>query len=391
MPGSVESIEMIRRLVAMDTTSRNSNLELIDFIADHLARLGVHGRLVHDESGRKANLYATLGPSDKPGIALSGHTDVVPIDGQKWNSDPWLLTEHDGRLFGRGTADMKAFLGILLVKAPEMLRREPTTPIHLVFTYDEEVGCLGVRSLLKVLRDLPVRPFACIIGEPTDMKVMVGHKGKMSLRCHVHGRECHSSLAPEGVNAIEYAAAVIGRLRAMAERMAREGPFDADFDVAHSTIHTGVVRGGTALNIVPKDCSFDFEFRYVPGVDPEALLAEVKSFAETELAPGMKAVAPEAGFTWEPISAFPGLDVPVESEIVAFVKSLTGANSVGKVAFGTEGGLFHEAGIPTVICGPGSITQAHKPDEFIEIDQIAQCEAFMDRLMDRLCRLPASA
>ena len=293
MPRSVESLEMIRRLVAMDTTSRNSNLELIDFIADHLARLGVHGRLVHDESGRKANLYATLGPSDKPGIALSGHTDVVPVDGQNWNSDPWLLTEHDGRLFGRGAADMKAFLGILLTKAPEMLRREPTTPIHLVFTYDEEVGCLGVRSLLKVLRDLPVRPFACIIGEPTDMKVMVGHKGKMSLRCHVHGRECHSSLAPEGVNAIEYAAAVIGRLRAMADRMAREGPFDRDFDVAHSTIHTGVVHGGTALNIVPKHCAFDFEFRYVPGVDPEALLAEVKGFAETELAPQMKAVAPE--------------------------------------------------------------------------------------------------
>ena len=389
MPRSVESIEMIRRLVAMDTTSRNSNLELIDFIAGHLARLGVHGRLVHDESGRKANLYATLGPSDKPGIALSGHTDVVPVDGQNWNSDPWLLTEHDGRLFGRGTADMKAFLGILLTKAPEMLRREPTTPIHLVFTYDEEVGCLGVRSLLKVLRDLPVRPFACIIGEPTDMKVMVGHKGKMSLRCHVHGRECHSSLAPEGVNAIEYAAAVIGRLRAMADRMAREGPFDRDFDVAHSTIHTGVVRGGTALNIVPKHCAFDFEFRYVPGVDPEALLAEVKGFAETELAPKMKAVAPEAGFTWEPISAFPGLNTPVDSEIVAFVKSLTGGNSVGKVAFGTEGGLYQQAGIPTVICGPGSIAQAHKPDEFIEIDQIAQCEAFLGRLMDRVCRLPA--
>ena len=391
MPRSVESLEMIRRLVAMDTTSRNSNLELIDFIADHLARLGVKGRLVHDESGRKANLYATLGPSDKPGIALSGHTDVVPIDGQKWNSDPWLLTEHDGRLFGRGTADMKAFLGILLAKAPEMLRREPTTPIHLVFTYDEEVGCLGVRSLLKVLRDLPVRPFACIIGEPTDMKVMVGHKGKMSLRCHVHGRECHSSLAPEGVNAIEYAAAVIGRLRAMADRMAREGPFDRDFDVAHSTIHTGVVHGGTALNIVPKDCSFDFEFRYVPGVDPEALLAEVKGFTEENLVPEMKKVDREAGFTWEPISAFPGLNTPVDSEIVAFVKSLTGGNSVGKVAFGTEGGLYQQAGIPTVICGPGSIAQAHKPDEFIELGQIAQCEAFMGRLMDRVCRLPAEA
>jgi acetylornithine deacetylase len=391
VPRSLESIEMIRRLVAMDTTSRNSNLEIIDFIADHLERLGVKGRLVHDESGRKANLYATLGPADKPGIALSGHTDVVPIDGQSWSSDPWTMAERDGRLFGRGTADMKAFLAILLAKAPEMLRREPTTPIHLVFTYDEEVGCMGVRSLLKVLRDLPVRPYACIIGEPTDMKVMVGHKGKMSLRCHVHGRECHSSLAPEGVNAIEYAALVIGRLRAMGRRMAAEGPFDPDFDVAHSTVHTGVVRGGTALNIVPKHCAFDFEFRYLPGTDPEALLAEVKGFAETELLPQMKAVAPEAGFTWEPISAFPGLDMPADSEIVAFVKSLTGGNSVGKVAFGTEGGLYQEAGIPTVICGPGSISQAHKPDEFIEIDQVAQCEAFIDRLMDRLCRLPARA
>jgi acetylornithine deacetylase len=391
VPRSLESIEMIRRLVAMDTTSRNSNLEIIDFIADHLERLGVKGRLVHDESGRKANLYATLGPADKPGIALSGHTDVVPIDGQSWSSDPWTMAERDGRLFGRGTADMKAFLAILLAKAPEMLRREPTTPIHLVFTYDEEVGCMGVRSLLKVLRDLPVRPYACIIGEPTDMKVMVGHKGKMSLRCHVHGRECHSSLAPEGVNAIEYAALVIGRLRAMGRRMAAEGPFDPDFDVAHSTVHTGVVRGGTALNIVPKHCAFDFEFRYLPGTDPEALLAEVKGFAETELLPQMKAVAPEAGFTWEPISAFPGLDMPADSEIVAFVKSLTGGNSVGKVAFGTEGGLYQEAGIPTVICGPGSISQAHKPDEFIEIDQVAQCEAFIDRLMDSLCRLPARA
>ena len=391
MPRPLASIEMIRRLIAMDTTSRNSNLELIAFIADYLAGLGIESRQVRDEAGRKANLYATLGPTDKPGLALSGHTDVVPIDGQSWSSDPWSLSERDGCLFGRGTADMKGFLGVLLTAVPEMLRRQPATPVHLVFTYDEEVGCLGVRRLLSVLHDLPVRPFACIIGEPTEMKVMVGHKGKMSIRAHVHGRECHSSLAPQGVNAVEYAAETIAYLRGMARRIAAHGPFDADFDVAHSTVHTGIVRGGTALNIVPKHCSFDFEFRYVPGVDPEALLAEVRGFAETELAPGMKAVAPEAGFTWEPISAFPGLDIPVESEIVAFVKSLTGANSVGKVAFGTEGGLFQEAGIPTVVCGPGSIAQAHKPDEFIEIDQIAQCEAFMGRLMDRVCRLPAEA
>jgi acetylornithine deacetylase len=381
----IASLEMISRLVAMDTTSRNSNLELIGFIGDYLRKLGVESRLVHDESGRKANLYATLGPDDKPGIALSGHTDVVPIDGQDWNSDPWAVVERGGRLHGRGTADMKSFIAVVLTMAPEILRRQPKTPVHLIFSYDEEVGCVGVRRLLDLLRDQPVRPFACIIGEPTEMRVMVGHKGKMSLRCRVHGRECHSSLAPQGVNAVEYGALLIGHLRGMADRLAKEGPFDENFDVAHTTVHTGVVHGGTALNIVPKDCAFDFEFRYLPGVDPDALLGELRDFAENKLLPRMRAVAPEAGFDWEPISAFPGLDTPVDSAVVALVKSLTGANSVGKVAFGTEGGLIHEAGIPTVICGPGSIAQAHKPDEFIELDQVAQCEAFMQRLIDRVC------
>jgi acetylornithine deacetylase len=381
----IASLEMISRLVAMNTTSRNSNLELIGFIGDYLRKLGVESRLVHDESGRKANLYATLGPDDKPGIALSGHTDVVPIDGQDWTSDPWLVTERNGRLHGRGTADMKSYIAVVLTMTPEILRRKLQTPVHLIFSYDEEVGCVGVRRLLDLLRDQPVRPFACIIGEPTEMKVMVGHKGKMSLRCRVHGRECHSSLAPQGVNAVEYAALMIGYLRDMAERLAKDGPFDDNFDVAHTTVHTGVVHGGTAINIVPKDCAFDFEFRYLPGVDPDTLLAELREFAEKKLLPRMRAVAPETGFDWEQISAFPGLDTPVDSAIVALVKSLTGANSVGKVAFGTEGGLIHEAGIPTVICGPGSIAQAHKPDEFIELDQVAQCEAFIQRLIDRVC------
>jgi acetylornithine deacetylase len=246
-----------------------------------------------------------------------------------------------------------------------------------------------VRRLLDMFRHMPIRPRACIIGEPTEMKVIVGHKGKMSLRCHVRGKECHSSLAPQGVNAVEYAAELITHLRGMARRVAKDGPFDDNFDVAHSTIHTGTVHGGTALNIVPKDCHFDFEFRYVPGVDPEALLAEIQTYAKDKLLPGMQTVDPESGFSWEPLSSFPGLDTPVDSEIVAFVKSLTGANSVSKVAFGTEAGLFQETGIPTVICGPGNIAQAHKPDEYIELEQIALCEAFMGRLMDKLCTQPA--
>jgi acetylornithine deacetylase len=381
---------MIRRLVSMDTTSRNSNLELIGFIGEHLAGLGIESRLVHDETGRKANLYATLGPGDKPGIALSGHTDVVPVDGQDWSSSPWTVAERDGRLFGRGTADMKSFIAVVLTALPEIIRRKPKSPIHLIFSYDEEVGCLGVRRLLEVLAKAPVRPLACIIGEPTSMKVMVGHKGKKSVRCRVHGRECHSSLAPQGVNAIDYAAELVGRLRSMARRMAEKGPFDANFDVPFTTVHTGVMQGGTALNIVPKDCQFDFEFRYVPGVDPEALYSEIRGFAEKELLPQMRAVASEAGFDWEQISAFPGLDTPVDSEIVEFVKSLTGANSTGKVAFGTEGGLFQEAGIPTVICGPGDIAQAHKPDEYVDVEQVALCEDFMGRLTDKLCSLPAA-
>ena len=389
MPQAIASLEMIHRLVAMDTTSPNSNLGIIEFIGDYLAKLGVESRLVHDASGHKANLYATLGPADKPGIALSGHTDVVPVDGQDWSSDPWTIAERDRRLFGRGTADMKSFLAVVLTCVPEILRRKPAMPIHLIFSYDEEVGCVGVRRLLEMLANAPIRPRACIIGEPTEMKVIVGHKGKMSLRCHVRGRECHSSLAPQGVNAIEYAAEVIAHLRGMARRMAADGPFDEDFDVAHSTIHTGTVRGGTALNIVPKDCSFDFEFRSIPGVDPGKLLAEVQGFADKELLPQMQAVDPSAGFSWEPLSSFPGLDTPVDSEVVAFVKSLTGANSVSKVAFGTEAGLFQQTGIPTVICGPGNIAQAHKPDEYIEIEQIALCEAFMGRLMDRVCSRPA--
>ena len=385
MPQSITSLDMIRRLVAFDTTSRNSNLELIHWIRDYLAGLGIESRLVYDEGGGKANLYATLGPDDRPGIALSGHTDVVPVDGQDWQTDPWRVAERDGRLYGRGTADMKSFLAVALAMAPEFLERGLKTPIHLVFSYDEEVGCVGVRRLLEVLRDMPIRPAACIVGEPTEMKVVVAHKGKKSVRCRVRGFECHSSLAPRGVNAIEYAAEVIAYLRRMAQRIAAEGASDPDYDIPHTTVHTGVVQGGTALNIVPKDCSFDFEFRYLPGDDPEALFDEVRRFAERELEPAMRAVAPETGFSWEEISAFPGLDTPTDAEIVGLAKALSGSNATGKVAFGTEAGLFQSIGIPAIICGPGSIDQAHKPDEFVSLEQVALCERFLRRLMDRVC------
>jgi acetylornithine deacetylase len=385
VPQPVTSLDMIRRLVSFDTTSRNSNLELIEFVRGYLGELGIDCRLVFDEGGGKANLYATLGPTDRPGIALSGHTDVVPVDGQEWHTDPWEISEKDGRLYGRGTSDMKSFLAVALAMAPDFLKRDLKTPLHLVMSYDEEVGCVGVRRLLEVLRDMPIRPAACIVGEPTEMKVIVAHKGKKSVRCRVRGFECHSSLAPRGVNAVEFAAEVIAYLRRMGHRIATEGARDKEFDIPHTTVHTGLVHGGTALNIVPKDCSFDFEFRYLPGDDPEAMLAEVQRFAEQELLPAMHAVAADTGFSWEEISAFPGLDTSEEAEVVALAKALSGGNDVGKVAFGTEGGLFQNIGIPTIICGPGSIDQAHKPDEFISLEQIALCERFMHRLMDRVC------
>ncbi len=382
---STASLDMIARLIAFDTTSRNSNLELIGFVQDHLKALGVESRLVHDADGRKANLYATLGPQDRPGIALSGHTDVVPIDGQEWSSDPWKVVRKDGRLFGRGACDMKGFLGIVLAFVPELLKRGLQTPIHLAFSYDEEIGCVGVRRLIDILKEMPIKPRACIIGEPTSMKVTVGHKGKKSTRCHVRGFEAHSSLAPKAVNAVEMAAEVIVYLRGMAKRFAAEGPFDDGYDVPHTTAHTGVIHGGTALNIVPKDCHFDFEFRYLPGQDVEAMYQEVKRYAEETLQPAMRKIAGDTGFSWEELSWFPGLATPVDSEIVELAKALSGGNSTIKVAFGTEAGLFHEAGIPTIICGPGSIEQAHKPDEWVSLEQLAQCETFMHRLMERVC------
>ena len=381
-----QSIELIKKLVAFDTTSRNSNLALIDFVRDHLESSGIETILIPDETGKKANLYGTIGPDDKPGIALSGHTDVVPIDGQDWSSDPWDLIERDGRIYGRGACDMKGFLGCVLAAVPQFRRTRLKTPIHLLFSFDEEVGCLGVRRALKVLQDLPVRPKGCIIGEPTMMQVAIAHKGKKSMRAHVHGKECHSSLAPKGVNAVEYAAEAVAYLRRMGRRFAAEGPFDPDYDVPHTTVHTGVIHGGTALNIVPKDCQFVFEFRHLPVQDPEALYAEFKRFVETELQPEMKKIAPETGFGFEQISAFPGLDTAEDAEITTLAKGLALANGTTKIAFGTEGGLIQEAAIPTVVCGPGSIEQAHKPDEYCDLGQIAQCDAFLERLRGQLAQ-----
>ncbi len=381
---SAGALEMIRQLIAFDTTSRNSNLELIHFVRDYLAGLGVESELIQGDDKEKANLFATLGPTDRPGIALSGHTDVVPIDGQEWDTDPWTVTEKGGKLYGRGTCDMKSFVAVALAHAPRFLEADLKTPLHYCFSYDEEVGCLGVRPMLKRLSEREIRPVMAIVGEPTDMKVINAHKGKLSYRCHVRGLECHSSLAPTGVNAIEYAARLIGKLMEMAERKAKEGPFDQEYDIPHTTVHTGIISGGTALNIVPKDCYFDFEFRNLPEESEAALLEEVQDYATSVLQPAMQRIDPDSGFRFEFLSSFPGLDTPGDHEVVQLAKALTGANATSKVAFGTEAGLFSQHDMPAVICGPGSIEQAHKPNEFVALEQVALCEAFMERLTERV-------
>jgi acetylornithine deacetylase len=379
------SLDMIESLIGFDTTSRESNLELIAFVQNYLSDHGVESELIYNDDKQKANLYATIGPKDQSGVMLSGHTDVVPVDGQDWTNDPFTLKHGEDRLFGRGTCDMKSFIAIALAYLPEMQKRKLKTPIHLALSYDEEIGCIGARGLVDMLKGAPIKPAMCIVGEPTDMKVMIAHKGKLSYRATVRGFECHSSLAPTGVNAVEYAAEAIAYLKNMARRIAKEGPFDDDFDVRHTTVHTGVVHGGTALNIVPKNCHFDFEFRHLPADDGEALYNEIRAYVTETLEPEMQALIADTGFDFEPLSAIPSLDARAEDDVVTFVKSIAGQNDHGKVAFGTEAGLFQKhAGIPTVICGPGSIEQAHKPDEFVTHDQLNQCETFMKRLIDRL-------
>lgn len=381
----LRSRPLIKKLVGFDTTSHYSNLELMAFVQDYLKSHGVASQLVPDATGTKANLYATLGPTDRGGIMLSGHTDVVPVDGQDWATDPFTVTEKDGKLYGRGTSDMKSFIAIALAYVPEFLNRGLATPIHLAFSHDEEVGCIGVRSLIKMMNEQPIRPVMGIIGEPTSMQVCVGHKGKRSFRAIFKGKEAHSSLTPMGVNAIDYAARLAVFLRGMADRIAGDGPFDELYDVAYTTVHTGVMKGGEQLNIVPGHCRMDFEFRHLPKHDPDALQAEIMAVVH-ELEAEMKAHSPETGIEVEELSGIPALDTDPTEEVVTLAKQLAGRNDHAAVAFGTEAGLFQQsAGVPCVIIGPGSINEAHKPNEFITLDQVAKGEGFMARLADKVC------
>ena len=380
----MQTADILARLIGFDTTSSKPNRALMDWVQDLLGGAGIAAQIIPDASGGKANLYATIGPQDRPGVMLSGHTDVVPVDGQVWTRPPFVLTEAEGRYYGRGTTDMKGFVASALAAALMAARRPLATPLHLALSYDEEVGCLGVVSLIDMLAHAPHLPAMCIVGEPTGMQVATGHKGKIALRATCTGREGHSALAPMALNALHLGADFLGAVRRLQDEVAESGLQDGDYDVPYTTLHVGKMQGGVQVNIVPNSCTLDFEIRNLAGDDPQALIDRLRVEADRITAP-LKAAFPEAAISIDRLWDYPGLGTPSSAPVVQFVKSLTGANGTMKVAFGTEGGLFStRLGIPTVICGPGSMAQGHKPDEWVSVGQIARCEAMLAALLDRL-------
>ncbi|VVD89010.1 acetylornithine deacetylase (ArgE) [Pandoraea iniqua] len=380
----LSSRALLETLIGFPTVSRDSNLALIEFIRDYLAQHGVPSELFYNEERTKANLFATIGPQDRGGIVLSGHTDVVPVDGQAWTVDPFRLIEKEGRLYGRGTADMKGYIASVLAAVPTFVARNLRIPVHLAFSYDEEIGCLGVRPMLAELAKRPHKPVLCLIGEPTALKPVLGHKGKLAMRCCVKGAPCHSAYAPYGVNAIQYAARLINCLEDIGEELADPEYHDTRFDPPFSTVQTGVIRGGRALNIVPAECEFDFEVRALPGFDASHVARTLQHYAETDLLPKMRAVKPDTDIRLVELSAYPALATPPDSDAARLLAMLCDSREFGTVAFGTEGGLFNEVGIPTVVCGPGSMDQGHKPDEFVSLEQLEGCDAMLRRLADHL-------
>jgi acetylornithine deacetylase len=382
---SAASRAMIERLIGFNTVSHDSNLGLIEWVRDYLHGLGALTRLTHDATGKKANLFATLGDSKKPGLILSGHTDVVPVDGQNWDTDPFQATLRDGKLFARGAADMKGFIGIILAQAPKFVAalndNRLDAPLHYSLSYDEEVGCIGVRGLIRDLEENHIRPAGCVVGEPTSMQPIIAHKGTHRFRCRVRGREAHSSYVTHGVNAIEYAARLVVFIRQIADRLAQIETRDYGFTVPYSTLSTGVINGGIAANVIPKDCMFQFDMRTLPNTPPDALFQEICTYAQ-ELAREMHAVDEKSGIDLEWLSQTAGLAAAESDAIVQWAMQLSRNARVGKVSYGTEAGLFQKMGVPSVICGPGDIAQAHSANEFVTLEQLAQCEKFMDRILE---------
>jgi acetylornithine deacetylase len=373
--------DLLAKLVAFDTTSHCSNLPLIEFIADYLEKYGVASHRVMDASSEKANLYATIGPRERSGLMLSGHTDTVPTTGQHWSVATHELTARENRLYGRGTADMKGFLAAVLAAIPVMVRADLQIPLHLAFSHDEEVGCIGVRTLIADLATQPRPPIACLVGEPTSMRLSPAHKGKLAMRVEITGRACHSGMAPEGVNAIQMAARLVGWIEKKADEKSVNGPFDKRFAMPYTTLQVGTIRGGGALNIVPEACCFDFEIRNVPGDDPEALVAQLQARAD-DITAEMRQTHPGAGIHMERLTDYPGLSMDEDTSLIRFIRSLLADKKAERIGFGTEGGLFQQRlGIPVVVCGPGSMDQGHQPDEFITLEQLECCDSFLSDLI----------
>jgi acetylornithine deacetylase len=370
--------QLLSQLLELDTTSRESNLVLIEVIREYLGQLGIESTLVFNNERTKANLYARFGPEGDGGVMLSGHTDVVPIDGQKWSYPPFQLTEQDGKCYGRGSADMKGFIACVLESIPRFQQTDLRMPLYLAFSYDEEVGCLGVRSLIEYIKASPEKPAMCIIGEPTNMQPVYGHKGKVAMRCKVHGHACHSAYAPEGVNAIEYAAKLIGKLSELAEPLKQHQ--DDRFDPPYSTLQTGIIKGGTALNIVPDFCQFDLEMRYLPEANVSNTFTALQDYAQHTLEPVMRSIHSETNIQFESLAAYPPLLTDPRSEFAQWLADWSNNQKLATVSFGTEGGLFDEAGVATLVCGPGSMEQGHKPDEFVCTEQLVRCSNMLDNL-----------
>jgi acetylornithine deacetylase len=376
---SPKALDLAQSLVRINTVSRNSNLELIHLVRDRLQKIGVKSRLTYNADKTKANLFATIGEGKSAGIILSGHTDTVPWDGQDWTVDPLGAVVKDGKLFGRGSADMKGFIGMALAHAEAFAHSSAPFAIHLALSYDEEVGCFGVKELIADMKDAGIAPLACIVGEPTNMVPAIAHKGVYRYRCCVRGKEAHSSLTPLSVNAIEEAAKLITHIRGMADDMKANEIRYEGFDVPFSTASVGQFQGGIADNVVPRDAWFHYEFRDLPTADVVSMQKQV--LAQSNIAgEAMKKIAPEAGFSFETICEVPSFLGSAKDSITQLAQRLSGESTTTLVAFGTEAGVFKNAGIPTVVCGPGSINQAHQADEYVSLEQLARCEQFMQKL-----------
>ncbi|GAB4304327.1 MAG: acetylornithine deacetylase [Roseovarius sp.] len=378
------TVALLGDLIAFPTISELSNLDMIAYLARRLEDAGARIQIQHDEIGHKANLFATIGPDVEGGILLSGHTDVVPVADQDWSSDPFRMCARDGRLYGRGSCDMKGFIAAVTAMAPVFAERITDRPVHFAFTYDEEVGCLGGRALVKLLKDNGLRPSIAIIGEPTSMRVIEGHKGCYEYTTRFTGMAGHGSAPDRGVNAVEYAVRYVGRLLELREALRARAPAGSRFDPPWSTINTGALRGGVAHNVIAAQAEVEWEMRPVQRADADFVKAALAEYCATRLLPAMRAVCPEAGIVTETIGEVDGLEPMDENAARELVMELTGANHAELVAFGTEAGLFQGLGMSVVVCGPGSIDQAHKPDEFVALAQLEQCLDMLDRLAARL-------